>query len=124
MPDVFVELDPETELPTRIFKCTKKALKADPLYVMKMDRGKAVGMIRIQVIAKAIRQKAILCQLCGAVVTETTGEMHEVLPRGKGGEISLDNCIYICYNCHIGKQDSEHGDRRFQTSKERNETRN
>lgn len=117
---VYVEIDPETKLPMRIFKNKKRALASDPEYVKEMERKEAVMLIRLQVVARAIREKRVLCEFCGEVITSITGEMHEVVPKGKGGEVSLDNSRLICNTCHTGAADSEHGDRRFQSSKEKN----
>lgn len=40
------------------------------------------------------------CELCTADVTEQSGEMHEMKHRGRGGEISLDNSVFACPQCH------------------------
>jgi 5-methylcytosine-specific restriction endonuclease McrA len=117
MSKVYVEIDPKTLLPIRIFRHTKRALASDPEYVQQMERKLAVSYIRQQVVFRARSGKLLLCDFCGNVVTEQIGEMHEVLPRGKGGEVSLDNCKFICNGCHTGANDSEHGDRKFQSSK-------
>jgi hypothetical protein len=44
--------------------------------------------------------------------------MHEVLPRGKGGRISLQNSIGLCADCHIlnPRQKGAHGGRQPQFS--------
>ncbi len=113
---VFVEIDPETELPIRILKHWAHASQLDPAVVRQMAKAVAVNYIRLQVIARAIRNKNILCAFCGNIITPGTGHMHEVKAKGDGGEVSLDNCVFICPRCHIGS-DGEHGDRRFQSSK-------
>jgi HNH endonuclease len=75
----------------------------------------AVGAIRKQIWARCGGR----CEDCGRPVTETgslyrRGHMHEVLPKGNGGEVSLDNCRFLCYNCHINVA---HGNRRPQFTK-------
>jgi len=54
------------------------------------------------------------CEWCGKRIRESgslyeRGHMHEKIPKGNGGEVSLDNGIFLCYNCHINVA---HGDRR------------
>ena len=93
---VFVEINPKTELPIRIVKHTWQVAKLDPEIVRRMARSVAVGYIREQVIERAKRNNLILCEFCGNVLTEVTGEMHEVVPKGDGGEVSLENCRFIC----------------------------
>ena len=115
---VYVEIDPKTDLPIRILRTTLEALKLPPERVRQMARSVAIGYIRQQVVDRARRNRLINCEFCGKVVTELTGHMHEVVPRGQGGEYSVDNSRYICPECHIGR-DGEHGDRRFQSSKPR-----
>lgn len=97
--------------PIRIFRNSKDAVKAkinlDP--VVRMDRSKAVGLIRDQVIKNADGD----CQQCGKTVG-TNGHMHEVIPRGKSGEVSIFNSILLCADCHIGDNSySAHSDRRL-----------
>lgn len=118
MAKVYVEVSKETGLPIRIFKCTKKALASDPLYVTQMEKRLAVASIRSQVVERAKRKNLILCEFCGTPLTEETGQMHEVVSRGDGGEISLDNSRFICSECHIGKT-GEHGDRQWGGRKDR-----
>jgi 5-methylcytosine-specific restriction endonuclease McrA len=96
--------------PIRIFRNGKAAVKAALAgrYVTSMRRAEAVGLIR-----EMVRHSAgDVCQRCGAILTKETGEMHETLPKGKGGEVSLDNCEWLCHACHQGRPDSAHGDRR------------
>ena len=112
---VFVQIDPQTDLPIRILKTMKAALDLDPSVVRQMARSVAVGYIRKQVVDRARRGSLILCEFCGNVINEFIGEMHEVVPKGNGGEVSVDNSRFICNNCHTGAKDSEHGERRWQT---------
>jgi len=114
---VWVEIDPVTTYPIRILGRSKDVAALGPDVTRFMLRSSAVGYIREQVIARARRGRIIQCEYCGAPVNPEIGEMHEKIPKGKGGEVSLDNCVFICNDCHTGKQDSEHGDRRFQSAK-------
>lgn len=50
-----------------------------------------------------------LCAYCDKFVTEFQAHMHEKVPRGKGGKISLYNSIILCSNCHLNVA---HGSRR------------
>ncbi len=95
----------------RIFRTIKEAVKAgiagSPL--ASMPRAEAVGLIR-----EFVRFRAgNACERCGVMLTKDTGEMHERLPKGKGGEVSLENCSWLCHACHQGAPDSAHGDRRW-----------
>ena len=61
-----------------------------------MSYADAVKSIRKQIF---YRSKGF-CELCAAIVVESSGHMHEQLHRGQGGEISLANSIFICATCH------------------------
>lgn len=69
----------------------------------------------IAAIRKAIfvRQGKV-CLWCAKALTWTQLHMHELVPRGKGGKISLDNSVGLCYSCHIN---GAHGNRKPQWSK-------
>jgi len=59
------------------------------------------------------------CEYCGKTITKnsdwTKGEMHEEVPRGRGGDISLENSKMICRKCH--RDDSRgHANRKLQWS--------
>jgi hypothetical protein len=97
--------------PFRIFRSDKAAVLASlaGCRVQEMQRWLAIGSIREQVRMRA----GDACERCGTMLTSATGEMHETNPRGKGGEISLVNCEWLCHDCHQGKADSAHGDRRL-----------
>lgn len=74
----------------------------------------AIGAIRKQIWARCGGR----CEDCGKPVTESGSlykrmHMHEVIPKGSGGEVSLTNCCGLCYHCHINVA---HGDRRPQFS--------
>ena len=59
------------------------------------DYAWAVSCIRKQVFARAKGD----CEYCGRNLGEG-GHMHEKLSRGRGGLISLTNCVAICAICH------------------------
>jgi hypothetical protein len=93
----------------------KRALAAGTLFTCpKFD---AVGLIRKQIWQRC----GGACEWCGKRITETgllwkRGHMHEQIPKGNGGEISLDNSVMICYTCHF-EDDRAHGQRRPQFTK-------
>ena len=84
-----------------------------------MPKAEAVGSIRRQVFERARNPLTGLveCENCGRIITWEFGEMHERVPKGNGGEVSLGNCEALCRECHTGSQDSAHGNRRWQTAK-------
>ena len=98
----------------RIFNKAPKALmsKLDGATVHEYPRSYAVGEVRQQVFERSKGE----CRNCGEPITSKTMHMHEVVPRSKGGEISLDNSIALCGNCHEWRDDSEHGNRRLRFS--------
>jgi hypothetical protein len=107
---VYVEVNAQTELPIRILRTTKEAYELDPKVLRQMAKSVAVKYIRDQIVDRARRGNLILCEFCGQVINEFVGELHEQLPRGQGGEISLANSVFLCHECHTGKT-GEHGDR-------------
>jgi hypothetical protein len=116
---VRVEIGPNG-LPCRIFR--DHYWKTCENEVQIMDRGKAVGAIRAQVFDRATGDspaggETSECERCGRYIRWDTFEMHETLPKGKGGEVALSNCEALCHQCHQGGPDSAHGNRRWQTSK-------
>ena len=104
--------------PVRIFR-DKQWLDFPTEQVVEMTKAAAVGSIREQVFERARNPLTGLfeCENCGRIITWKNGEMHEILPRGKGGEQSLENCEALCHQCHTGSPDSAHGNRRWQTAK-------
>lgn len=83
-----------------------------------MDRTRAVGAIRAQVYERSESENGWHeCEACGRIITWESMEMHEKVFKGKGGEVSVENCTALCHQCHTGNQDSAHGDRRWHTSK-------
>ena len=87
-------------LPVRIFKSFKAAThlvaRRIAFSAAQMDRSQAVGIIRHTTFVRSLGD----CELCGSPVNEKTGHMHEKLHRGQGGEISVENSIFICAKCH------------------------
>jgi hypothetical protein len=101
-------------LPVRIFKNPKRALDFPPEQVAEWPRRDATEAIRRQVFA---RSKGKCEYGCGRTVTWDTGELHEEKPRGKGGEISLSNSVFVCRDCHRN-DDRAHGNRRLHFGKQ------
>ena len=93
----------------RIIRPQSDVWKLDADQFDLVSHGHAVSEIRKQVFKRANGE----CELCGALITEQTGELHEMLPKGNGGEVSIANSKAICHGCHTGRWDSEHGDRRW-----------
>jgi|ERR1035437_970319 hypothetical protein len=104
---VWVELN-DLGQAVRIFR-TDKARWAFPGFAILIRYSTAVSEIRHLLYLRSNG----MCELCTSAVTETSGHMHEQQHRGKGGEISLDNSVFICPKCH---QDA-HSDRTPQWSK-------
>ena len=87
--------------------------------VIEMTKSEAVGSIREQVFERARNPLTgqFECRNCGRIITWKSGEMNERVPKGSGGEVSLENCEALCHDCHQGSPDSRHGNRRWQTAK-------
>ncbi len=113
---VRVELD-DLNLPCRIFRDKSwKLLPEDK--VEKMTKAEAVHFIRRRVFARAQHSlSGAECERCGRYLDWFTMEMNERIPKGSGGEVSMSNCEALCHDCHQGRPDSSHGNRRWQTSK-------
>src|ERR1700722_19158151 len=79
----------------RIFK-SKKAAYASGEVVWEVTRAWAVASIRHQIFVRSDGD----CEQCGSPITESSGHMHERKHRGRGGEISLENSVFICAICH------------------------
>jgi len=100
---VWVELDPVSRAPIRIFKNHKTAFAAQIELLAERDYGTAVRSIRHQLFVQARGY----CNLCAGIVTEVGCHMHERLHRGRfdadghSGEISVANSIIICAKCHL-----------------------
>lgn len=98
--------------PIRIFRHESYAAiyaTGDPDAVQQWPRKDATGAIRKQVYDRSGHE----CSDCGKPVTESQAHMHEKILRSKGGEISLENSIIVCYNCHMGRKDSRHPERQL-----------
>lgn len=102
-----------TVTPIRIFKSLNAAIKSGDSF-LQMPYFDAVKSIRKQIF---YRSKGF-CELCGAIVLESSGQMHEQKHRGKGGEISLENSVFICPTCHT----RAHSDRNPRFSKKNHDT--
>lgn len=90
---VFVELGLDA-LPVRIFRNRKTSLAAGWRQLWR--RADAVRIIRHKLFLRSQGE----CELCSVWVTEEGGHMHEKQHRGKGGEISMENSVFICPKCH------------------------
>lgn len=113
---VWVEINPVSGKITRIFNNVKDSLQYPVEVVKEVTRKEAVGEIRSQVIQRATLDEYIQCQKCTRHLTEQSGEMNEILakgkrgPDGKYGEVSIENCEFLCSSCHRGPN-GIHGDR-------------
>lgn len=95
---VWVELAPGEFRIIRIFKSRYQAsLVADYARIVQTTYATAVGAIRHQLWLRCKGE----CEICASVVTETSGHMHEKWKhRGQGGEISLENSLFVCPRSH------------------------
>jgi 5-methylcytosine-specific restriction endonuclease McrA len=84
-------------LAIRIFRSSHDGF-VPGMIVDTMHYTQAVGEIRHQLFVRSNGY----CELCGVDVVESTAHMHEQRHRGKGGEISLANSVFICPTCHRG----------------------
>ena len=105
--------------PHRIFRSGKAwaVAFAHGVFVSVMARVDAVRQIRWQLYQKCGGH----CTWCGEATSWEGCQMHEVVPRGDGGEISLENSIILCYDCHQGRADSAHGNRKLQFGKSKSD---
>ena len=103
----------------RIFRSThgedwSRAMESETLETC--PKKDAVGAIRKQIGERCAGK----CEWCGKRITETGPlwqrmHMHEQVPKGSGGEVSLANSVGICQKCHFGPQG--HADRSPKFSK-------
>jgi len=91
-----------TGLAIRIFRSSHDGF-VPGMIVDTMHYKQAVGEIRHQLFVRSNGY----CELCSDFITESAAHMHEQKHRGKGGEISLANSVFICPTCHK----HAHGDR-------------
>jgi hypothetical protein len=105
----WVEIDGNNII--RIFRnqgmaCSSSAFDEDR--VREYSRKDAVESIRKQVSNRA----KYLCERCGERIGWGSGHMDEKISKGDGGEVSVFNCWWLCYDCHIGDNGySEHSER-------------
>lgn len=111
-------------LPIRIFRKDKKWLQCPTDKLHKMRKADAVSIIRLMVFCRAgglVSNGETLvwgeCEECGQPIAWENFEMHEKIFKGRGGEVSLENCLGLCHDCHQGSPTSKHGDRRWQSAK-------
>jgi len=99
---VFVELQNGSII--RIFRNSATAVLSkawEERRVEEYPRREAVQCIR----AKVFKDREGLCKYCGKYApfdgdVYSRGHLHEELPRGRGGEISIFNSVWACYDCH------------------------
>lgn len=72
--------------------------------VLEIPRKDAIASVRNQIWERTKGD----CEWCGKPISEQSLHMHEVIHRGKGGEVSLQNSVGLCYECHFSLG---HGDR-------------
>lgn len=71
----------------------------------------AVEEIRRTVCKRATDENNIThCEDCGKRISWYDGHMHERIPKGSGGEVSVINGSFLCPNCHLNV---EHGNRKW-----------
>lgn len=107
----FVEVDADSNI-IRIFKNQGLACASDSFdlgRVFEYPRKYAVEFIRKQVLLRANYK----CEHCGSRVLWNTAHMDERIPKGNGGEVSLDNCRCLCADCHIGDNGCSSHSNRF-----------
>ena len=81
---------------TRILRDNKEAYRWNAVVFYDWFYDEAVLSIRHRLWLRCKGE----CELCAVPVTEDSGHMHEQKHRGKGGEISLANSVFICSTCH------------------------
>ncbi len=100
----------------RIFKNKKRAAQAEGVMwpaVRLMNYVEAVAQVRDFIYERCEGH----CEKCGKTITDKTMHMHEKLHRGQfdangwSGEISRDNSVGICYDCHFGQGGAHHNRR-------------
>lgn len=91
-------------------KAFRWAAKAGEEYeVVPYNWAEAVEGIRNVVYGRDERK----CVACGQPLTKAQAHLHESHHRGKGGEVSIDNCETRCAHCHLNVA---HGRRKPQFS--------
>jgi 5-methylcytosine-specific restriction endonuclease McrA len=80
---------------TRIFRNRKAAIASEGV-VEKHEKADAVSQIRNRVFELAEG----FCKYCNKYVPFCMGHMHEEKHRGEGGEVSIYNSVWSCWECH------------------------
>lgn len=112
---VLVEINERGDA-VRIFR-NAKAARLAPLetYIVEWPKALAVQNIRRQVYERNRGEDGLShCEWCSCALAWETGHMHETIFKSKGGEVSLENSIWLCPGCHLN---GAHGDRKWQTAK-------
>jgi len=119
---VLCEIDSEGS-PIRIFRNVKDTFSFPVESVQEFPKAFAVGMIRSKVFRRAgcTPHQDGECENCSRPIIWkagywNSGHMHEKVFKGRGGEVSVENGVAICRDCHLGPNGA-HGDRRWQTAK-------
>lgn len=92
---VYVEIG-DDRLPFRIIKNHAEVWRLAPEQVAHWPKADAVRAIRKKVVDRAAGE----CEFCGARVIWQRGDLHEVVFRSQGGEVSVANSVFICWRCH------------------------
>lgn len=103
---VYIEL--VNDKPIRIFRNAADA-RLSGAEITEWPRVDAVRSIREQVYKRASGQ----CERCGKRLSWKQMHMDERVPRGQGGEVSLDNSWCLCAGCHILDPWAEHSNGRL-----------
>lgn len=106
---VYVELDDSGQILGVITH--KKSIQLPDANVKQLPKAEAVREIR----KKVFERSKGLCEWCGQNIIWNSFEMHETTFKSDGGMVSLENSVALCHQCHQGREDSAHGDRRWQT---------
>ena len=102
-------------LAVRLFKNWKAASQSGhyPARAALMLRSIAIEDIRRKVWERDKKR----CTHCGNVVAWYALELHEHLWRGRGGEVSVENGVTLCSDCHQNSEVAGHGKRKVKWSK-------
>ena len=87
----------------RIFKNAKHI--GSVIRFQYMLRARAVEEIRRQVWERDNKR----CTHCGTMVGWNIMQLHERIWRGRGGEVSIDNSVTLCADCHQNSEVAGHG---------------
>jgi hypothetical protein len=72
-----------------------------------------ISLTTLEIRAILFEKQEHKCKWCDKLLSWSQCHMHEQIFRGKGGEISLDNSVILCADCHIlnPRQTGAHGSR-------------